>query len=316
MELSCNPALLPSADYLVSWVATHLRTAWLTPVALFFSALVKKDTIFLSLALLYWFWNKQYARYITYATCCSFLLNAGLKVLVLECRPPKALWLTLVGPASYSFPSGHAQVGMTFWGGMAYYLKSRWLACLLLMIGLTIGLSRIYLGVHYVHDVIAGYLLAASVLAIVIFFEKRYHQGLSAPLWVQATFLLTALVIYSAFYASKTFAGELLGIVSTAFFFGFWLGCQWESRTLQFSCKKTCYQYALQFCIGVGGGILLIKLPSAHLLLLQYTQYFLAGMWISYGAPWVFIKCKLADSYACTTEYSRYTKTKISFENG
>ncbi|HMC29816.1 MAG TPA: phosphatase PAP2 family protein, partial [Candidatus Angelobacter sp.] len=79
-------------------------------------------------------------------------------------------------PNSYSFPSGHALTSLCFYGVMAGLLSARikslpwrialWTAAVLLIIA--IGLSRIYLGVHYPSDVLAGYLAATVWVSAVI----------------------------------------------------------------------------------------------------------------------------------------------------
>ena len=79
------------------------------------------------------------------------------------------LLFSAASPSSYSFPSGHALGSLCFYGILAAILAGRargrgaefciWVATVLL-VGM-IGLSRIYLGVHYPSDVIAGYCAAA-----------------------------------------------------------------------------------------------------------------------------------------------------------
>ncbi len=83
-------------------------------------------------------------------------------------------------PSSYSFPSGHAFGSLCFYGVLAAILAARvrrrdakfclWIAAVLL-IGM-IGFSRIYLGVHYPSDVIAGYLAGAVWVAAVLSLNK------------------------------------------------------------------------------------------------------------------------------------------------
>lgn len=83
-------------------------------------------------------------------------------------------------PTSHSFPSGHAFFAASFFGGLAVLVSGRvrssalqtgvWILALLLI--LLIGLSRIYLGVHYPSDVIAGYAAAAVWIAAVAFGDR------------------------------------------------------------------------------------------------------------------------------------------------
>ena len=88
-------------------------------------------------------------------------------------------------PSSYSFPSGHALGSLCFYGILAAILPGRargrgakfciWVATVLL-VGM-IGLSRIYLGVHYPSDVIAGYCAAAVWVGAVGFLDRTLRRG-------------------------------------------------------------------------------------------------------------------------------------------
>lgn len=89
------------------------------------------------------------------------ILNQGMKFAF--ARPRPLLWPRLIEEASYSFPSGHAMGSLVLYGFLAYLLGRRYpcQAGLItrMAIGLigAIGLSRLYLGVHYPTDILAGY---------------------------------------------------------------------------------------------------------------------------------------------------------------
>ena len=110
------------------------------------------------------------------------LLNYGLKFLIHRGRPTSEdPLLTLTG---YSFPSGHAMASTVFYGFVVTYVltvtrqgQNTAIATGLLMIGL-VCLSRVYLGVHYVSDVLAGILeaIAWSTLALTALRVARGHQ--------------------------------------------------------------------------------------------------------------------------------------------
>jgi undecaprenyl-diphosphatase len=88
-------------------------------------------------------------------------------------------------PSSYSFPSGHALGSFCFYGMLAAILAARargrgakfcvWMAAVVL-VGM-IGFSRIYLGVHYPSDVIAGYCAAAVWVGAVGFLDRTLRAG-------------------------------------------------------------------------------------------------------------------------------------------
>jgi undecaprenyl-diphosphatase len=106
---------------------------------------------------------KRVAIWFTVAVVGSEILDEILKLVFHRARPVPFFG---TDPASYSFPSGHAMSSLCFYGVLAglisaqiHSLRARiliWIASVVLIAG--IGLSRIYLGVHYPTDVIAGYL--------------------------------------------------------------------------------------------------------------------------------------------------------------
>lgn len=101
------------------------------------------------------------------------VLNQGMKFILQRPRPTE---FRIIEETGYSFPSGHSMVSMAFYGLLIYiiykhinnkYLK--WiLISLLSILILLIGFSRIYLGIHYVSDVCAGFLFSIAYLILFI----------------------------------------------------------------------------------------------------------------------------------------------------
>ena len=123
-------------------------------------------------------WTRE-ARLFAITMIGAGLLNITLKLAFKRPRP--APFFNLSPPESYSFPSGHSLTSAVFFGALAAILTARiksrrvraaiWIVCTAMF--LLIGLSRIYLGVHYTTDVIAGFAAALIWILVVRFVEMQ-----------------------------------------------------------------------------------------------------------------------------------------------
>ena len=99
------------------------------------------------------------------------MLNQILKNIV---QRPRPIGYRLIDENGYSFPSGHSMVSAAFYGLIIYFIwknvknkKLRNISCILLSFLIVfIGLSRIYLGVHYASDVLGGFIISIAYLII------------------------------------------------------------------------------------------------------------------------------------------------------
>lgn len=111
---------------------------------------------------------------ITVVLLLSSSLNIILKNTIARQRPPEAGHLVFA--EFYSFPSGHAMSAITFYGFIVYLsfilIKKVWLKYMIILLCILItgliGVSRVYLGVHYPSDILAGYIAGLSWLMLCI----------------------------------------------------------------------------------------------------------------------------------------------------
>ena len=109
------------------------------------------------------------------------ILNSILKNIV---ERPRPIGYRLIDETGYSFPSGHSMVSSAFYGLIIYFIwknvknkKVRNVFCVLLGILIfLIGISRIYLGVHYATDVIGGFLISITYLIIFTITFKAIYK--------------------------------------------------------------------------------------------------------------------------------------------
>ena len=161
-------------DELVHSYILNIRTNSLTNILLIITNISSAYAlIVISIILLASMKNKQIPLLISLNLICAYITNAIAKLIFLRPRPEG---INLIEESGFSYPSGHAMISMSFFGFIAYLLYKKQnnkitksvLIILLILTIITIGFSRIYLGVHYLSDVIGGFLLSIIYLIIYI----------------------------------------------------------------------------------------------------------------------------------------------------
>jgi len=132
-----------------------------------------------------WFTARRYkALLLFFAVGGAAFVNYVLKFIFERARPD--LWTHLVEETSFSFPSGHAMGSSAFaFGIVAILWNTKWRPLAIVLSGLyvvSIGLSRLYLGVHYPTDILAGWLLSLVWVAFIASFVYiRMHRKGKTP---------------------------------------------------------------------------------------------------------------------------------------
>lgn len=180
-DLIFNELLL--FDRLATALIREQTTPVLTVVMKFFTALgsskILVPVFLVILVVLYRYFRQVWESVaLVLATGGALLLNEALKWLFHRPRPALP-WLTTA--TGYSFPSGHAMISLAFFGMLGFVIwtnfRGRWGKVTAIVVGaivpLIIGTSRVYLGVHYPSDVLAGFAAGGFWLA-----------GVASGLWV------------------------------------------------------------------------------------------------------------------------------------
>lgn len=149
------------------------------PVTTFFKTitmLCETEFILIILALFVIFGkNKKTSSYIVANAGLCVLLNQVIKRIFVRTRP---VGIALITQGGYSFPSGHSMMALAFYGLLIYIINKSKLSkvkkvivtIVLSLLIVLIGLSRIYLGVHFASDVIGGFTLSLAYLIVFIKF--------------------------------------------------------------------------------------------------------------------------------------------------
>ena len=149
---------------------------------LFFRGITELGSDFFYVILIavgFWVVDKRASILTAFVLVASSTSNYWLKITFKVPRPPATNWLLGVRVSNYSLPSGHAQNSMTIWGWLGIKIKTWWLRTLsIVLIGL-IGLSRVYIGVHWLGDVVAGWAIGFLLLIVLWKLEEPMRSTLS-----------------------------------------------------------------------------------------------------------------------------------------
>jgi len=228
----------------------------------------------------------------------SSQLNSVLKDLFHQPRPsdfdPS---LQLAWFEGYGLPSGHAQFVVVFWGAIAAWARRRWLWVLVALLSVLVGFSRLYLGVHFPQDIVAGWAIGGLSLALYLAMQGGLERRL-AELELHWQILLAAGVPLVLFVASPgksvaTAMGTLAGAG---------VGFALLRRYVPFSPAGPMSQRLLRFVVGAAVVVPLyavleiVPLVEGSWLYLafRFSCFVLLGLWGTLGAPRLFKALRLA----------------------
>jgi membrane-associated phospholipid phosphatase len=301
----------------IQFLADH-RTPLLTHLmraATFFGS---ANAYILIILLLYVLWDKRLAIRLSVLILLTMSFNEILKTLILNPRPfvlqgtYQQKWA--VSPAQarglaaeYSTPSGHAMGSSAFYTYLRAALRSRLLRAALVVLILLIGFSRPYLGVHYVEDVLLGWLFGFSLAALAVRFTGSLTSFWRSFSFAQQIALAVsgglALILIFQFINGWQF-NNLIGYAG--FLAGIAIACPLEARTIRFDPRsagpiakllRLVLTFVLMFAVLfapeplfplIGG-----KLSLAGFCV-QYLRYVAVGVTVIYLAPLLFTRLKLA----------------------
>lgn len=236
-------------------------------------------------AIIFWCINKKFGYKLGFALLTSTIVNIALKEVVNAVRPigvPGIRSIRLETATGQSFPSGHTQGATTFWTSCIIKIKRKWIYIVGIIAIILVGISRLYLGLHYPIDVIGGIVIGLICVYIsnYIFDYAQYTKNA----WVLMIIIVPAL-IGMIWFREKTYytiAGTVLG---------FYIGYIVESKYIQYDVRNTALKQLMKLVFGLGIPIIVKSILKKVLpinIFSDFFRYMLIGLWITVGAPCIF----------------------------
>lgn len=251
---------------------------------------------------LVWCLSYRIGTRVLIAMLVSAGINFGLKDLFAQPRPfalePR------IGPdreMGYGIPSGHAQHTAVEWALVAAWLRRPWCTAAAGVLIFLIGFSRVYLGVHFPSDVLAGW----GIAAVLVWLQLRHGGGLEAGLARLGTVGQIALAaavsgLFILLYALLPKTPWLVG--TGGLFFGAASGIAVCARWLRAPEGGAWWQRILRYVTGIVPLLLWARVaggwvPEVHdaaYFAIIYLNCAVAGLWITAGAPAAFQALRLS----------------------
>jgi len=312
----------------ILWIQT--LGDWLKMPMQFFSFLGTQYANMLLMCVMYWCVDNRLGIRLAVSLMISNSFNTCLKWLF---KYPRPYWVdarvhALSLESSFGLPSGHAMISTTVWGNVILWFRQRWITILLVTVLIFIGFSRLYLGVHFLSDVLAGWIFAFILLFILQKIEKPVLTWLSKMNLVRqlCIFFISSLIIvafFLTFYwflsdwqipeswimiSRLTAPGSSINpfkikdiIMISGTWFGFLSGFFWIKHLGGFNITGTLWMQIFRIIIGIFGLLFFTFTLSSFIpdgidwvaYSLIYLQYALIGFWVTGFAPYIFIKVRL-----------------------
>jgi hypothetical protein len=233
----------------------------------------------------------------------TVFINTTLKVWIGQPRPFQLDERVIsAGEQGYGLPSGHAQLTVIFWGVIAAWAARPWFWALGVALMAAIGFSRIYLGVHFPSDVIAGWALGAVTLWAFIAYGERVESALRRhDLAAQIGVALAVGVLLFLFDALFVGDADHLNVGAAGFIAGAGVGTAVGARHLHFDGRGPWWQRLLRYLVGMA-----VMLPLLGVMrkfgvpdgvagnAVIALDLAILGLWLTLAAPWLFQLIRLS----------------------
>ncbi len=304
---------------------------WLVVPMKFFTYLGNQEFYILIMPTILWCFDAVLGFRIGLLLLTSGSVNNILKVVF---GFPRPYWVNTEIDAfgwrpTFGLPSGHAQNALAVWGGLAVWLRKRWLTVVCILLIFFISISRLYLGVHFPTDTLGGWLVGAILLVLFVKLEKPIRERIST--------MKAGIQIAIALLVSLAFIGVGLGvnrlavqrsipeawretaslaqpaglvdplalddlITASGSLFGLAAGGVLLFRWGGFSARGSWGQRAQRYFAGMLGLLVIyvgLKLlfPGGHGVLaysLRYVRFAVLTFWAAYLAPRLFVRWGMA----------------------
>jgi undecaprenyl-diphosphatase len=251
--------------------------------------------------LIYWCLDRRLGARLLILFLISAYINSVAKVIADQPRPfhYDSRVKALVHAGGGGLPSGHTQSAIVVWGYLAWQARRRMLWILAGFLMIAVPMSRLYLGVHFPTDLLGGYIL--GILLLVLYLQSV----LKVEAWLIQKGLLWQIglaVGLPILFICVNPKGSIYALNAGSVLLGFAPGIILERRWIRFCSGGRLLRRILRFIpgfivlIGIWMGLRIAFAGMEPVVLFRIVRYALVGLWCALGAPWLFVRLRLAET--------------------
>ena len=209
-----------------------------------------EEYIFIALmGFVYWTYDKKFGEFLGLSLAATAVLNNTLKEIFDAPRPfteypDRVNNLRPSTSSGHSFPSGHTQIFSTFLYAAAFYLKKKWVYIVVSILVVLMMMSRIYLGVHYLEDVVVAALLGLLLGYTFYYYFNKINSNQELLHKVYIIIVIIALPITLLLGSEDLFKG--FGILT-----GMVFAVMYEKKYINFSLDTTKLKKGIRLILGI-----------------------------------------------------------------
>ena len=287
----------------ISWVV-NLRTPYLTPLFEFFTWLGYRDFLFMFIPFVYWCFDRKIFGRLVVIVFFTAIINSLLKDIFQDPRPDFSLnidpWLQT--EASFGFPSGHTQIAVVIWLYIALVAKNSIIRTVSILFLLGVPLSRIYLGVHDIGDVLGGMIFGLITLYLASIVYKNIEIGkINFTIFTQYAGLIIIFIILYFLWPSDHETTIVTGI--GGLIIGFFIGKNIDYKYFNFKRIPNTYFHYFSCFFALTIFILLNEFLELGFELMSLPTWFessvsslILGLYISFIGLYLLSKIRLQSS--------------------
>lgn len=295
---------------------------WLIAPMRAITTIGNEEFFVLLLPVIYWCFDQVVGLHVGITLLLGSTFNTFFKFLF---HTPRPYWISdtvwaYSHESSFGLPSGHAQIAASVWGWLAVEVKKRWFTIAMVVLIFLIGLTRLYLGVHFLTDVLLGWILggllvwgfAASLTKFGPWLQRQTYRA-KLRLVLASTVAILFLILGARWvvgpwvlhveWAARAGEVDPFSLDGAFTLAGTWIGMLGgyvyliENRG-PFLADEGGWRRMVRFFIGLIGIIILYfglgqvfpRGPTVTGFSLRFVRFGLIGLWVSWWGPVVFEK--------------------------